>query len=68
MNIMIVGKELSDEVVYEMTKGIFANISKIQDTHSAAKKSVSLQNALNGMVVPLHPGAEKYFKEAGILK
>jgi TRAP transporter TAXI family solute receptor len=68
MNIMIVGKELSDEVVYEMTKGIFANIGKIQDTHSAAKKSVSLQNALNGMVVPLHPGAEKYFKEAGLLK
>lgn len=68
MNIMIVNKDLSEEVVYEMAKGIFDNIGKIQDTHSAAKKSVSLQNALNGMVVPLHPGVEKYFREVGLIK
>jgi len=68
MNILIVQKELSDEVVYLMTKGFFDNIGKIQDTHSAAKKHINLETALDGMVVPLHPGAERYYKEIGKLK
>lgn len=68
MNILIVQKDLSDEVVYMMTKGFFENISKIQDTHSAAKKHINMETALDGMVVPLHPGAERYYKEAGKLK
>jgi len=68
MNILLVSKNLSDEVVYDITKGLFDNISMVQDTHSAAKKHVNLQTALEGMVVPLHPGAEKFYREAGILK
>lgn len=68
MNILIVQKDLSDEVVYMMTKGFFENISKIQDTHSAAKKHINMETALDGMVVPLHPGAERYYKEVGKLK
>ena len=68
MNILIVQKDLPDEVVYMMTKGFFENISKIQDTHSAAKKHINMETALDGMVVPLHPGAERYYKEVGKLK
>jgi len=68
MNILIVQKDLSDEVVYMMTKGFFENIGKIQDTHSAAKKHINMETALEGMVVPLHPGAERYYKEVGKLK
>jgi len=68
MNILIVQKDLSDEVVYMMTKGFFENISKIQDTQSAAKKHINMETALDGMVVPLHPGAERYYKEVGKLK
>ena len=68
MNILLVSKGLSDDVVYDITKGLFDNISMVQDTHNAAKKHVNLQTALEGMVVPLHPGAEKFYREAGILK
>jgi TRAP transporter TAXI family solute receptor len=68
MNVLIVQKDLSDEVVYMMTKGFFDNIGKIQDTHSAAKKHINLETALEGMVVPLHPGAERFYKEIGKLK
>ncbi|NLJ47147.1 MAG: TAXI family TRAP transporter solute-binding subunit [Treponema sp.] len=68
MNILLVSKDLPDAVAYDITKGIFEHIDKIQATHSAAKKYVNLKNALQGMVVPLHPGVEKYFKEVGILK
>ena len=35
--------------------------------HNAAK-AIKLQNALTGMPIPLHPGAKRYFREAGILK
>ena len=31
-------------------------------------KAIKLQNALTGMPIPLHPGAERYFREAGVLK
>jgi hypothetical protein len=68
MNILIVSKDLPDEVVYDITKGLFTNIGMIHDTHSAARKDVNLQTALDGMVVPLHPGAEKYYREVGLLK
>ena len=68
MNILLVSKDLPDAVAYDITKGIFEHIDKIQATHNAAKKHVNLQTALEGMVVPLHPGVEKYFKEVGILK
>ena len=32
------------------------------------RKAIELKNALEGMPVPLHPGAEKYYKEVGLLK
>lgn len=66
-NALIVSKELSEDVVYEMTKAIFENIDVIHASHNAAK-DVTLEGALDGLGVPLHPGAEKYYKEAGILK
>ena len=68
MNILIVRKDLPDAVVYDITKGLFEHIDKIQATHSAAQKHVNLETALDGMVVPLHPGAEKYYKEIGKLQ
>jgi len=37
------------------------------ETH-AQGKNIKLETALNGMSIPLHPGAEKYYKEMGILK
>lgn len=68
MNLLLVSKDLPAEVVYDITKGLFENIGIIHDTHSAAKKDINLQTALEGMVVPLHPGAEQYYREVGLLK
>jgi len=68
MNILIVSKDLPTEVVYDITKGMFDNMGIIHDTHSAAKKDINLKTALEGMVVPLHPGAEQYYREVGLIK
>ena len=31
-------------------------------------KATTLQNVYKGMTIPVHPGAEKYFKEKGVTK
>lgn len=53
-----------EDTVYEMTKAVYENADKI--TH-AKGEYINLENALKGIGIDLHPGAEKYFKEAGAL-
>lgn len=61
----IVSNELSEQVVYELTKAIYEN--KDQYAHDKAKE-MSLEYAVSSISVPFHPGAEKYFKEVGAIK
>ncbi|MPN32200.1 hypothetical protein SDC9_179676 [bioreactor metagenome] len=49
------------------TKTIYDNLDKVYDIHSACK-SITPENCQNGLTVPLHPGAEKYYKEIGAIK
>ncbi|MDW7650021.1 MAG: TAXI family TRAP transporter solute-binding subunit [Bacillota bacterium] len=58
--------ELSEEVMYEFTKGIFENLESIHNAHDMGKE-VTLESALEGMPLELHPGTAKYFKEKGIM-
>jgi len=46
---------------------VFDNLPELQAAHSAAK-DIKLEDALKGMPVPMHPGAERYFKEKGVAK
>lgn len=65
-NILLVSNELSEEVVYDITKGIFENIEGIQASHATAQKHISLENSQIGVDIPFHPGALKYYAEKGI--
>jgi TRAP-type uncharacterized transport system substrate-binding protein len=49
-----------------MTKGLWENLGQLQSAHAAAK-SIKPEAALTGMPLPLHPGAEKYYREKGML-
>ena len=62
----IISESLSEEVVYEMTKALFENIDTVTSCH-AAVSGFSLENAATGLPIPLHPGAEKYFREVGLI-
>lgn len=64
---LCVSADLTDDQVYNMTKTLFEKKDDIAKVHEKGK-SIDLKNALNGISVPLHPGAEKYYKEKGILK
>jgi TRAP-type uncharacterized transport system substrate-binding protein len=48
-----------------MTKAVFENLPDLAAAHAAAK-SIKLENALDGMPLPLHPGAARYLKEKGL--
>ncbi|MBS7528611.1 TAXI family TRAP transporter solute-binding subunit [Fusibacter paucivorans] len=65
-NLLLVREDLPEDVVYDLTKGIFDNISDIKASHATAEKHISLENALIGVDIPLHPGALKYYEEQGI--
>jgi TRAP transporter TAXI family solute receptor len=57
----------STDYVYSVLKNLFDHKEEFYSIHTAAKE-VTLQNALSGLSVPLHPGAEKYYREMGVLK
>ena len=57
----------SNDTVYGMTKALWTSLDQLVAAHSAAK-SIDPKHALDGMPLPLHPGAEKYYKEVGLLK
>ena len=65
--ILAVDAGVSDELVYEMTKALFGHLDEVADTHSAAR-GMSMETALDGIAIPLHPGAEKFFGENGVTK
>lgn len=64
-NLLVVRKDLPEEVVYLVTKTIYENLSFLNNIHKATK-AMSLEEALDGLPVPLHPGAARYYKEAGL--
>ena len=55
------------ELIYKITKALFEHRDELIEIHSVAKE-ISLKNAMKTITFPLHPGAEKYFKEVGVLK
>ena len=58
-----------DDLIYEITKALWnANTRKFLDSGHAKGKSIRPETALAGVGIPLHPGAEKFYREAGLLK
>ncbi|WP_299555764.1 TAXI family TRAP transporter solute-binding subunit [uncultured Tateyamaria sp.] len=57
----------SDDVVYVLVKAVFENFDDFKKLHPAFGRLTKEQMAKDGLSAPLHPGAEKYYKEAGLL-
>lgn len=62
-NILLVRSDMTEDQVYKLTKTYFENMEDLRKAHGAMKE-VKLEEAGKDLVVPLHPGAEKYYKEA----
>lgn len=65
--ILVVNKDMSDEVAYTLTKTLFENLDVIAKTHNKGSE-ISLAKATDGITIPFHPGAERYLKEKGAKK
>lgn len=64
-NLLVVTKETPMQTVYLLTKAIYENLAFLNTVHKATKV-MSLQKAIQGLPMPLHPGAVKFYKEKGI--
>jgi TRAP transporter TAXI family solute receptor len=65
-NFFVTSADVSDDLVYRITKAIFANVSALQAAHPAARV-ISIENAVTRHPIDIHPGAIRYFREVGAL-
>jgi hypothetical protein len=66
-NFLVTQSDVSDDLAYAMTKALYENLDTMYAAHNAAK-AIKLENAIKGMPVPVHPGAERYYREVGLIK
>jgi len=66
-NYLVTHEGVGNETVYAMTKALWTNLDQLALANPAAK-AIDPGRALEGMPLPLHPGAEKYYREAGVIK
>ncbi|ORJ55029.1 TAXI family TRAP transporter solute-binding subunit [Geothermobacter hydrogeniphilus] len=59
--------DVPDDVVYAITKEVFENFEEFKKLHPAYAV-LTKESMLQGLSAPIHPGALRYYKEAGLLK
>ncbi len=65
---MVTTSDVSDNVVYNVVKSVFENFDTFKRLHPAYANLKKEEMIKAGLSIPLHPGAEKYYKEVGLLK
>lgn len=65
----VVAAEVDEDLVYGITKALWHDNARIllDDGHAKAR-AITLETALDGVGIPLHPGAERYYREVGLLE
>lgn len=64
-NFLATSADLPEDHVYEITKAMYENLPFLQAIHPATK-AMALERAIAGLPLPLHPGALKFYQEAGL--
>lgn len=67
LSILVTRAEIPENTVYNITRAMFENLATLVAKHTRAR-DINLNTALEGMTIPLHPGAQKYYKEKGFIK
>jgi len=65
MAMLVTHDKVSEKLIYEFLKNLFENLDAVHAAHATAKQ-ITLQTALNGVPLPVHPGAAKFFTEKGV--
>jgi hypothetical protein len=64
-NVLVTHADVPEDTVHAMTKALFGSLDHLSSAHSAAR-AISLETAADGLPVPLHPGAARFYREAGV--
>ena len=65
---LITSVDQDEELVYEITKALWSDKTRgLLDKGHAKGKAIQLETALTGVLIPLHPGAERFYKEVGMI-
>ncbi|PQO22324.1 C4-dicarboxylate ABC transporter substrate-binding protein [Rhodobacteraceae bacterium WD3A24] len=64
----ITSAEVSDDVVYEVVRAVFENFDTFRGLHPAFEVLEPETMVTDGLSAPLHPGAERYYREAGLIE
>lgn len=64
---LVTSAEMSDDIVYAITKEVFDNLEFFKKLHPAYA-TLTRESMLTGLSAPIHPGAIKYFKEVGLVE
>lgn len=62
---LAVRAEMSEDLVYQLLKTMYANQKRLIEAHARGEMIIP-ETGKEGMSIPLHPGAEKFFKEMGL--
>ena len=60
---------MEEELVYNITKALWNDASRqlLKGGHPQGRE-ITLESALDGIAIPLHPGADRFYREAGLIK
>jgi hypothetical protein len=61
----VTSADVEDDVVYQVVKAVFDNFDRFKRLHPAFENLTEEEMISGGLSAPLHPGAEKYYKERG---
>ena len=64
----VTSADVPDDVVYEVVKAVFDNIDQFKGLHPAFANLDPAAMANDSLSAPLHPGAERYYREAGLIQ
>jgi TRAP transporter TAXI family solute receptor len=66
---LLTSAKVDAETVYQVTRALYnANAQKTLQQSHAKGKYMTPENAVQGVGIPFHPGAERFYREAGVLK
>ncbi len=65
MAILVTNDEVPENVIYQFTKELYGHLADVHASHAMARE-IKLETALDGLTIPLHPGAARFYKEKGM--
>ena len=65
---LVTSAKVDDEIIYQTVKAVFDNLENFKTLHPVFASLDKERMVTEGIIAPLHPGALRYYQEAGLIK